>query len=203
MKYQQNKGFTLIELIISIFIISIITVTVNTFAKDIFSLNYFLQSGLNAQLDSRHIVKVIVTELREAGPSATGSYPILLASSSAITFYSDIDNDGIREKVRYFSSGSSIKRGVVAPTGSPLTYVDANEKLTTIISGYVASSTLPLFQYYPSSYAGTSSPLTYPVDIPSIRLVKVTVIIDSDPNKSPVQIQTTSQVSVRNLKDNL
>lgn len=203
MKIHLNKGFSLPELIISVFIISIITVSVNTFAKDIFSLNYFLQSGLNAQLDSRHIVKVIVTELREAGPSANGSYPILLASSSAVTFYSDIDNDGIREKVRYFTSGSTIKRGVISPTGSPLTYLDVNEKLTTIISGYVASSTLPLFQYFPSSYAGTSSPLTYPVDIPSIRLVKVTVIIDSDPNKSPVQIQTTSQVSIRNLKDNL
>lgn len=193
----------MVELLISIFVMGLIGLTVSTFARDVFSLNYFLQGSLNAQIDSRHIVKVMVTEIREAGPSALGAYAIASTSASSITFYTDIDNDSVREKVRYFVSGTSVKRGVISPTGNPLTYLDANEKITTVVSNYVSSTTAPLFQYYPSSYSGTTSPLSIPVDIPSVRLVKITVIIDKDPNKSPIQIITSSQVSIRNLKDNL
>lgn len=202
-KNNRKKGFTFVETIIGVSIFLLISLLISSFARDIFSLNYVLQGNLNAEIDSRHVVKIIVTELREAGPSALGAYAIASATPSNLIFYSDVDNNGIREKVRYFISGTNLKRGVVTPTGSPLVYDDTQEKLSTIISGFVSSSTLPLFQYYPSSYAGTSSPLTVPVDISSIRLVKVAVIIDKDPNRSPISIITTSQVSVRNLKDNL
>ncbi len=202
-KNNRKGGFTFVETIIGVSIFLLISLLISSFARDIFSLNYVLQGNLNAEIDSRHVVKIIVTELREAGPSALGAYAIASATPSNLIFYSDVDNNGIREKVRYFISGTNLKRGVVTPTGSPLVYDDTQEKLSTIISGFVSSSTLPLFQYYPSSYAGTSSPLTIPVDISSIRLVKVAVIIDKDPNRSPISIITTSQVSVRNLKDNL
>ncbi len=202
-KNKRQAGFTFVETIIGVSIFLLVSFLVSSFARDIFSLNYVVQGNLNAEIDSRHVVKIIVTELREAGPSALGAYAIASATPSNLIFYSDVDNDGIREKVRYFVSGTNLKRGIVSPSGSPLVYDDTQEKLSTIISGFVSSSTLPLFQYYPSSYAGTSSPLTVPVDISSIRLVKVAVIIDKDPNRSPISIITTSQVSVRNLKDNL
>ena len=198
-----QKGFTIIELLISIFIISLFAVTATVFERDIFSLNFSLQNNLNAQLDARHIVKNMVAELRATEPSSLGAYPIVLASTTAITFYTDINGDSIKERIRYFLSGTSLKRGVLAPTGNPLTYVDANEKLTTVVSNAVSSSTVPIFQYYSSSYAGTSTPLVQPVNISSVRLVKITVIIEKDPNKSPVPIVVTSQVSLRNLKDNL
>jgi hypothetical protein len=184
-------------------IISLLTVTVSTFQKDVFSLNYSLQGGLNAQIDARHVVKVVVTELREVGPSALGGYSIDLASSTGITFYSDINNDGLKDRVRYFLSGREVKRGVTSPTGNPLVYNSANEQLTTLISDFVASSTRPLFQYYTDTYTGNTPPMTYPIDIQSIRFVKVTVIIDKDPNRSPGEMVVSSQVNLRNLKDNL
>jgi prepilin-type N-terminal cleavage/methylation domain-containing protein len=202
---QKNflkKGFTLIELLISVAIISLLTVTVSTFQKDVFFLNFSLQGSLNAQLDARHIVKVIITELRETGPSALGAYPIAVANPTNITFYSDIDNDGLKDRVRYFLSGTDLRRGIVSPSGSPLTYNDVNEKLSTLVSGYIASTTNPLFQYYPASYDGTTAPLSQPVNIQSIRLIKVTAIINKDPNRNPAPIIVTSQVNLRNLKDN-
>ncbi|OHA92607.1 MAG: hypothetical protein A3H52_01985 [Candidatus Zambryskibacteria bacterium RIFCSPLOWO2_02_FULL_39_26] len=202
-KSNFTDGFTIIEVIISVFILSLIVVSAATFQRDVFSLNFFLQGSLNAQLDARHVVKIMVAELRKASPSALGAYPIALASSTAITFYSDVDSDGVKDRVRYFLSGSTIKRGVLAPSGSPLAYVDANEELTILISGFVSSSTLPLFQYYGATYTGASPPLSLPVDTSSVRLIKITVIIDTDPVHSPAPIIVTSQVNLRNLKDNL
>lgn len=204
MRIATNKdGLTLIEVIISMAILSLMIFTVSTFQRDVFSLNTTLQSGLNAQLDARHLVKVMVAELRRATQSSVGTYPIESASSTAVIFYSDINNDGSVDRVRYFVSGSTIKKGVVVPTGNPLSYNLGNEVLSTLIKSVVASSTLPAFEYYPASYTGTSSPLTYPISISAIRLVKITVIIDNDSNRSPTPVTVTSSVNLRNLKDNL
>ena len=71
------------------------------------------------------------------------------------------------------------------------------------VSGLVSSSTLPIFQYYTADYSGTSSPMTYPISVSLIRLVKISVIIDRDTSHSPAPIIVTSQVSLRNIKDNL
>ena len=202
-KNIYKKGVTLVEVLVSVGVIVLITITASTFQKDIFTLNFSLQNNLNAQLDARHLVKVMVAELRKTTQSSTGAYPIELASTTTITFYSDVNNNGSIDKVRYFVSGSTIKKGVITPTGNPLTYNPGSEVLSTLIDSVVSSSTLPVFQYYPSSYTGTTSPLTQPVDVSQVRLVKITVIIDKDPNKSPAPIVVTSSVSLRNLKDNL
>lgn len=202
-KRIYNKGLSLVEIVISIAILSFLSLAAYSFQKDVFSLNTNLQSSLNAQLEARHLIKTIVSELRKTSQSAIGTYPIELASSTGITFYTDVGNNGSIDKVRYYLSGKTIKKGVITPTGNPAVYNAGSEVTTTLLNYVVASSTKPVFQYYTSSYAGTTSPLTIPPDISTIRLIKITVIIDTDPNRSPTPIVSTSQVSLRNLKDNL
>ncbi|KND48720.1 MAG: Type IV pilus pilin [Parcubacteria bacterium C7867-003] len=202
-KNIYKRGITIVELIISVAILSILVVVVSTFQKDVISLNTNLQSSLNAQLEARHLIKNMVAELRKTTTSANGSYPIELASSTGITFYSDIGNNGSIDKVRYYLSGKTVKKGVITPTGNPAVYNSGNEVTTTLLNYVVTSSTLPMFQYHLASYAGTSTPLSIPPDISTIRHIKITVIIDTDPNRSPTPIIATSQVSLRNLKDNL
>jgi prepilin-type N-terminal cleavage/methylation domain-containing protein len=201
-KTKNKKGFTLVEILISIFILSLLTVVVNTFARDVFYLGNTLSGSMSAQLDGRHLIKTMVSELREAEPSSLGAYPIAVADPSAITFYSNINSDGLQERVRYYLVGTDLKKGVMVPSGSPLSYGNT-ESVTTLATGVVSSSTLPIFQYYSSAYSGTEAPLAQPVNITSIRLVKITIIIDKDPTHAPSQIVITSQVSLRNLKDNL
>ncbi|HRH26565.1 MAG TPA: prepilin-type N-terminal cleavage/methylation domain-containing protein [Parcubacteria group bacterium] len=200
---MYKKGFTIIEFIISIAILSLLTYTVSTFQRDVFSLSTNLQSSLNAQLEARHLIKTMVSELRKVTPSANGAYPIELASSTGITFYSDINDNGTVEKVRYYLHNKTIRKGVITPTGNPPVYNSGSEVTTTLLNYVLASSTLPIFQYYTSNYSGTTSPISMPPNISTIRLVKITVIIDTDPNRSPTPIISTSQVNLRNLKDNL
>jgi prepilin-type N-terminal cleavage/methylation domain-containing protein len=199
---NYKKGFTLVELLISIFIISLLTVVINSFARDVFYMSYTLSDSMSAQFDARHIVDSMASELREASQSSLGAYPLVLTGDNSITFYSDLNNDGLEEQVRYFLSSTTLEQGVVVPTGSPLSYNQANEKISTLISSVVSSSTQPIFQYYPSTYAGTSSPLTQPVNINNVSFVKITVIIDKNTNHAPSQVVVTSGVSLRNLKSN-
>ncbi len=201
--FHHKKGFTLIELLVSLTILTCIIFVLSRFEGDVFDLGFSLYASMDAQLSARHVVKTMVTQLRGTTQSATGTYAIALASSTGITFFSDVNGDGTIEQVRYFLNGTNITMGITSPTGSPATYNPANEVLSTVIGSVMASSTAPIFQYYDENYAGTSTPLAQPVNVSSIRLVKITVIIDSNPNRSPAQLVETSQVMMRNLKDNL
>ncbi len=201
---QRNTGVTLPELLVVVGITSIIVLALTSFQKDIFFNNKFAADSLSSAQDARSILRTMIAELRVTSPSSNGAYAIAQAATSSITFFSDTDGDGVKDQIRYYLTGTTtLKKGVVKPTGSPLVYNSANETFKTLAINLKNSSSSPLFEYYDSGYAGTSSPMTYPLDITRIRLVKINLLIDADPNRSPIPRTYTSQTSLRNLKDNL
>lgn len=202
MKTGIKNGFTLIETLIAVGIFVAISTTIATFGQNIFFFNSDLNNSLSTQFDSRQIMRKMVAELRSASPSSLGSYTIASAGTSSLTFYTNIDNDPLKEQLRYFLQGGELRRGVVKPTGSPLTYNPASETITTVARDVVNGVT-PIFDYFDRNYMGTSSPLSLPVNILSVRLIRVTLILDKDPNRVPGPITTKTQVTLRNLKDNL
>ena len=106
----------------------------------------------------------------------------------------------MKEKVRYFLAGTTLQKGVIKPTGSPLIYNSINEKISTFVNNVISTS---IFDYYDENYDGTTAPLSFPVNVSDIRLVKITVMVEQDPNRSPTPMVFSTQVSIRNLKDNL
>lgn len=201
-KIFNNKGFSLAEIVVVVAIAAAIFWAVFNFGTSIFSFNSSAQKNLNAQSDARRVLKNIVKELRVASPSSLGAYPITLAGTSTMTFFANLDADAEKEQVRYFLQSRQLKRGIIKPSGSPLTYNPANEQVITLIRG-VNNGATPIFEYFDSNYAGTSTPLAQPVQITRVRLVRITLKIEEDPNKSLGPLIVESQVSLRNLKDNL
>ncbi len=199
----KSRGMTLAELIIVIGILGIIMVAIYAFEANIFIYTNQSQAQINNTWQAEAVLKPITKELRGMVPSATGSYPIASAGTSSITFFANVDVDSNIEQVRYYLASSTLYRGQTDPTGSPATYNPANEITKILANGVRASSTLPLFQYYDSSYEGTTSPLAYPLNISSIRLINVNIIIDTDLGRSPTPRTFTSSVTLRNLKNNL
>ena len=183
-------------------IFALISAAIWGFGRDIFFLNSNLNSSLSSQFYARQVLRKIVTELRSASPSSLGAYPLASVSTSSITFYSDVDADLLKEQIRYFVQGNELKRGTTRPSGSPLTYNIANETIDTIVGDLYLNPAVPIFDYYDQYYAGTSSPLTIPVNVLAVRFIKITLPIDTDPNRLPLPITATSQVMLRNLKDN-
>lgn len=204
MKFRTvKKAFTLVETLVSVAIFIMITLAITAFQQDIFSLNSGIQSNLTAQLDARKILRTAIAELRSASPSSLGSYPLAQVGTSSLIFYSNIDTDAPKERMRYFLQGSNLMRGVVQPSGSPYVYDASSEKLDTVIRNVVNATSTPIFEYFDSNYSGTTTPLTSPVDATAVRLIRITVIIDQDPNRSSSRITVTTQGALRNLKDNL
>ena len=200
-KINYQAGFSLIEMIIVIFILTVIGLALVTFQINIFSLNKITGDNLTAEGEARQTLKTITAEIRTMSPSGMGAYAIAQLSTSSITFYSNIDNDSLIEKVRYFTVGSTLKKGVIKPSGNPLNY-NGTESTKELVHN-IANATTSIFSYYNANYDGTSAPLSAPVNPISVRLIKVNIIIDKDPLKSPPPLFMTTQVSIRNLKDNL
>lgn len=206
MRSKKNKteaGFTLIEILIAFLIFMAIFDSVWLIYKKSVSSNTALSNSLNAQGEIRKALTSMTAGIRSASISSTGSYPIQSASSTSLTYYSDIDHDGLKEQIRYFLSGKILKRGIIEPSGNPLTYQSANEKITYLIRDVVRDDSKPIFSYYNKNYSGTGPALTNPPNILDIRLIKINVLVDRDPANPPAAAEFTTQVSIRNLKDNL
>lgn len=199
----MKKGFTLVETLIALFIFSLATIVVGNFARDIFFYNSIAQSELDVEYSGRKILNPIISEIRSATLSSVGAYPVESVATSSFVFFSNIDSDNKKERVRYFLEGTNLKKGVIKPTGTvSLIYVSANEVVTTIIPD-VRNGTTSLFSFYDTNYTGSSTPLTYPINIPNVRFVKISLILDKDVNRLPGPVTVTTQVAIRNLKDNL
>ncbi|MES2470993.1 MAG: type II secretion system protein [Patescibacteria group bacterium] len=200
----HNKGFTIIELIVAVAILGMMISIIGSFQKDIFYLSSVARSSLLSAQDARNVVRVMAKEMRGMSQGNNGAYPLLQAATSSVKFYSDTDSDGLREEIRYYISGSKLLRGSIKPTGSPATtYTSSNEVVTTLVNDVRNGTSTPVFEYYDSSYAGTTTPMTYPVSLLSVRLIKASISVDADPGRAPIQKIYTSQTALRNLKDNL
>ncbi len=199
-KLQNRKiGFTAIEILFAVSIFILVTIVMTSFARDTWVYNSFIGSSLNSLHTGRSILKTMVAEIRTASSGDNGAYPVSSATADSLTIYSDIDDDALKERVRYFLNGTNLQKAVLKPTGSPLAYT-GTEVTTTLISN-VTNTTI--FNYYDKNYDGTTASLSSPINIPSVRLIKITITTDDDPNKAPTPITLSSQVTLRNIKDNL
>jgi len=206
-KFNPNQkfttGFTLIEVLIAIFVFGVMMVAITAFQKNVFSLNRFLSRQLSAEQDAQYLARTVIKEFRTMSPSSNGAYPIVTAATSTITFFTNIDADSAKERVRYFISGTELRRGIVQPTGNPAVYDTATETFSTLVHDIVNSGSSNLFTYYDTNYNGAGAALPSPIAVASVRLIKVTIVVDANPLDSPPPFTVTSQVSLRNLKDNL
>lgn len=198
---KSKKGFTIIEILVVVAILAIVMTVIATFSSNITVFNRFSSSQFSAQQDAKKIVDKFVAELRGVSPSSTGTYPIEQATGTNLVFYANIDSDTYIERIHYFVSGNRLMRGMLKPSGNPLTYVAANEASSTIVAN-LSTATTTVFYYYDGTATATSSPMSLPVSINRIRMIKIDLWIDEDENRPPAAMEIFSKVNLRNLKDN-
>ena len=202
-KYQG--GFTVLEIFIALVIFTMVVGLVGAFARNVFFYKTISNDSLVTIQDARSVIRTMVAELRSASPSSNGAYPIIQAGTTSLAFFSDVEGDTAKEQIRYFASGTQLYRGVIILTGSPLTYATSTEKITILDSNLRNGTSTNIFDYYDGFYNGvaSTSALTQPVMVNAVRLIKVTLILDVNQNSLPVSRTYTTQVTLRNIKDNL
>ncbi len=196
---RARSGFTLLEVLVAMGLFIMIIGGITSFITITFKANDIIFNQLSAQKDARTALSMVVKELRNANSSSIGSYVIDTAASSTLIFYSDIDGDTYKERVRYFVSGNSLKKGVIKPSGTPLTYNTAGETIITVANNLIPAS--QPFQYFDESYNGNGiGLLAQPVNVTAIHFIRITIVIDQKPNVAPVPLTASTEVEIRNLK---
>lgn len=200
---KSRQGMTLVEVIVGLAAFGILVIGAAAIIITAFRSQRVVWDQLGAQADGRKILEEVVNDARRADLSSIGAYPIVTATTNTLTFYANVDADGLRERVRYWLTGRVFKKGVIKPTGNPLQYVTTTEQVVDVATNIVNQSQgNPVFLYYDAAYTGTSTPLTQPVSTTLIRLIRVKLDIEKDPNFSPVPLHVESVVGVRSLKTN-
>lgn len=194
------RGYTLLEMLM---VVSISTIVMGVIVSSIL---YFYRSNTNTleqalQIDNaRRGITQGVRDIRETTYGDDGAYPIVAFATSTFTFYSDIDRDSSTERVRFFLEGSTLKKGVTNPTGTPVSYDSGNEQVS-IISEYVRNNfqNLPVFRYYTAS----STEITSFATTTGIAFVEINLIVNVNPDRLPGEFTLRSSATLRNLKTNL
>lgn len=198
----SRSGFSIFELVIVMAIFTGIVLVTASFRANLGSLENVLNQRLQSRQDIEQSFQIMSTEIRSAQESSLGAYPIDAAASSSLTFFSDIDKDGLVERVRYFRSTSTIRKGILKPSGDPLSYPIASETISTVVNNVVTASTTPLFLYYDNSYTGSQAQLSSPVDVSKIHVIQISLYADIKASSTPKPEFFTNTITIRNLRNN-
>jgi prepilin-type N-terminal cleavage/methylation domain-containing protein len=197
---QVKRGFTVVEVLASVGIFSMIITVVVVMQIAILRSNQVARTRSSIDQQSLIILRNFTSELQGAQTPNDGSFPLASTTDSTLSFYFDKSDDGIVERIRYSVEAGMLKRGIIIPSGQPLTYNPANESVVTILDNVLAQP--PYFIYYGSDFDGASStpPLTQPVSASNVRLVELHLAINT--KIAALEARTLqTRVTVRSLKN--
>ena len=207
-KYQY--GFTLQEMVIVIAIVSVISTGVYLIfanGKKLFNLQNYSAIAQNQALKTSLIIE---RELRGArAPEGMDFQSIEEANAQSIVFYAGITQeptDDRQEKVQYLFHGNQILRGIAYWNSGSQSYnplPDLNNYVegmagANVICQYVVNGATPLFYYYDQDYTGGQSPMAYPINIGAVKIIKVHLEIDANPNRPPEPYVQDTTIELRN-----
>lgn len=201
---QNQSGFTLLELIMGIFMFSVVIVGI--FALSTYYLtdySFSFEENQSIQIAQNGLTRMI-RDIREIRNGDNGSWPIVSAGDNEFIFYCDATNDGRTDRIRYFIDGNSIKKGLIEPTAVPVSYPTANEVITTVVTD-LESGSGPLFTYYNGNWPGDqiNNPLITAERILNTRFVSVYFKISISDDFAAEPFELSSGVNIRSMKDNL
>lgn len=195
-----RRGYTLLELLVSMSIVVSVFLIVISVLISVFKENRFRNTQLEATNVAMNVVRYTTGLVRQAQASANGAYPLIAATNSSLTFYSPIGGGTAIQQVRLFLNGTNLQQGVIQPVGNPATYPAGSEVVTTLLPN-VRNGSQAVFTYYDGAFTGTQAPMA-PISVPNIRLVKMHIVYDVDPAATPAATTIDLMAELRNLKDN-
>jgi len=138
------RSFTLIETLVAIAIFAIALGAVFGSILMLYRAHGYTWEQSQAIEEARRGIEIMTKEIREAREGEDGSYPIVLAGDKEFIFFSDIDNDGKTERVRYFlgttNSGSQTQKCVSFLKGGSCNVSFSNFLIGNLISAQVKVS---------------------------------------------------------------
>lgn len=192
---NTKKGMSLIEAIIAIGIFTIgIAGFSLLFAKTWKQNSLIIEKGTASMAASRGVQKT-VDVIRKARQADNGAYPIVSADNNDLVIYSDIDKDGITERVHYYLNSGVLKAGITDPAGVPPVY-PSGDQVVNDVSNYVVNTSTPVFAYYDDN----NNSLATPANVNEVRMIEVHLEVNYNPAHISANVDIQSLATIRNLK---
>ena len=202
-EYFKQKGFTLIEVMVTLAIIAVLILGAATMLNDIFTNSSQELLSMSNIDGARSALSTFSNEIRNATIGSDGSFALNQAGDSQIIFYSNFRTGGVVARIRYYVSGNVLYKGVVLPACSPLAYNLSSESVRPVAEGITNGGT-PVFYYYDGNYSGITVALSQPVNINHVRFVRVNLMVSNQITaKDTSTFPITTGAAIRSLKDNL
>jgi len=202
-KFSSLKGFSLVELMITIGLLIIVGIVVsNLFFNTQKSFNH-TSARINARKEASRVLRTLEKELRQVSQASEDFEAVELADKNQLVFYADIDNDEKPEKISYRLDGQKIIKALTQTSSeaAPWEFEGAmtNEDLTTYS---VNSVQVPLFAYYSAMDQTLNQLPLNGTDRESIKIIKIDIRIkiSGDVQKSD---NFETEVYLRNKNDPL
>ncbi|MFA6082537.1 MAG: hypothetical protein WC773_03965 [Patescibacteria group bacterium] len=190
---MKTKSFSLVELLVTVAILTIIGSILIAFVRNTYTLYYRGQYLSLTKTEADTLTTRIANALR-------GTYQVVSADASQITVLSYFaPADATPTQVTITKTGANITLSTIigVASGSTYTYDPGTATTRTINTHFVTNPATPLFQY--ESEMGT---LNLPISLPAVHLVTVSSTIFSTYNSTYTTTSST-KVNLRNLKTNL
>ena len=154
--------------------------------------------------EARAVTSDFANEIRNASVANDGSYALNHTTENQIIFYSNYGSSSptIIYRIRYFVENNNLYKGVIIPSGSPLTYDLLSEDVTTLLTGLENCSD-PAFYYYDGDYNGSGSELSEPINLTAVKFVKISLVAPRLSEEGSSTFLVNAGAAIRNLKDNL
>jgi prepilin-type N-terminal cleavage/methylation domain-containing protein len=92
-------------------------------------------------------------------------------------------------------AGNELKKGITEATGTPAQYLSEQEQVSVVT--YYVRNAPPIFEYFDADGVKVTS---LPSRLADVRVVKLFLVINVNPNRPPSEFELETSVQVRNLK---
>ncbi|NMC36612.1 prepilin-type N-terminal cleavage/methylation domain-containing protein [Candidatus Beckwithbacteria bacterium] len=200
----QSSGFTLLEVVVSLFLASVILLALVALQNIIFTQEELTMSSYVSIEAANRAVERMVKEIRNSRHGDNGAYTLVQVNDQGLTFFSNADNDSAIERIRYFIDGDSFKKGVINPTAFPVDYPTNQEKIITLVD-HLVNGTKPVFYYYNGDWPSDTAhnPLPTNQRLLQTRTIGIDIIVAGDSKYQKTNHEIQSAAEIRTLKDNL
>ncbi|MDP3402937.1 MAG: hypothetical protein Q8S35_03230 [bacterium] len=191
-----SRGFTLMEMVVVIGLTGLVGVGLLSMISYFYRSNAYLLEATSAVDSASRGVNESLALLRAASYGEDGSYPLMAAATSSVTFYANGDADHSIERIRLYLSGGVLYQGVTNAGGNPPSYTGQTES-TSIIATWVKNDVAtPVFRYFDSD----GVELTGSINIAAVRTIRARLDVDINPQRAPNILTIEGGATLRNLR---
>lgn len=192
----MQRGFTFVEMVVVVGLTGLVGVGLLSMISYFYRSNAYLLEATSAVDSASRGVNESLALLRGASYGEDGSYPLLAAATSSVTFYANGDGDEAIERVRLYLSGGVLYQGVTNASGNPPSYTGQSESTSVIATWVKNSPATPAFRYFDSD----GVELTGTINIASVRTVRTRFDVDINPQRAPNILTLEGGATLRNLR---